>query len=209
MTSPTTSSSTTARSKVRRVIETYDLGGLGDDLERRWTADGDDQYSLRELAALFNLAVLRAALEAAGVYLSERELEAKYELLTDDDASESTRMQAVRSLEKDGVDIDDVTGDFVSHQAIYRYLKNHRGASHETTASDPVETASQAIQRLRSRTNAVANSNLERLDDAGHVSVSDFEILVDITVLCTSCGQSAEFSTLLERGGCRCTRDER
>ncbi|WP_435320497.1 rod-determining factor RdfA [Haloarchaeobius sp. TZWSO28] len=208
MTSPSVSSSDHARSKVGRVIESYGLDTLGDDLERLWTTDGDDQYSLRELADYFNLEVLQAALEREGIYLSDPELETKYELLTGDDVGPSARTQAARSLERDGVDVDDVTGDFVSHQAIYRYLTNFRGASHEKEARDPVESATQAIQRLKSRTTAVADSNLERLDDGGHLSVAEFEILVDVTVLCTDCGRSSDFGELLEHGGCPCVGED-
>lgn len=38
------------RSKVARLIEEYDLSGLGEELEQRWTAE-EDWQSLRELTA--------------------------------------------------------------------------------------------------------------------------------------------------------------
>lgn len=37
-------------SKVSRVIDEYDLDGLGAVLVDRWTSEGDERFSLRELA---------------------------------------------------------------------------------------------------------------------------------------------------------------
>lgn len=42
------------RTKVSRVIDEYDLDGFGDELERLWTATGDERKSLRELAETCN-----------------------------------------------------------------------------------------------------------------------------------------------------------
>ena len=56
-----------AQTKTERVIREYGLGAIGADLEAYWTGEGERRHSLRELAALFNRRVLRAAMERAGV----------------------------------------------------------------------------------------------------------------------------------------------
>jgi hypothetical protein len=52
-------------SKVARLIEEYELEGLGADLEARWTGDDNERMSLRDLATFFNQQLLRQALIAA------------------------------------------------------------------------------------------------------------------------------------------------
>ena len=49
--------------KVRRVIETYSLSGLGEELAARWVGEGYDRESLRALADRFNRRVLAASME--------------------------------------------------------------------------------------------------------------------------------------------------
>ncbi|MFC6771661.1 rod-determining factor RdfA, partial [Halorubrum pallidum] len=56
-----TDTSSRPNSKVARVIEAYDLAGLGAQLERQWTGADGDRTSLRDLADVFNRRVLEAA----------------------------------------------------------------------------------------------------------------------------------------------------
>ena len=63
-------------SKVARLIDRYGLDGLGDELERRWTADGAERLSLRDCAALFNRRLLEEALLSAGADAFQRDVEA-------------------------------------------------------------------------------------------------------------------------------------
>jgi hypothetical protein len=61
------------RTKVVRLIDEYELGDIGDRLEHRWTTDGDDRMSLRDLADYFNQQLLAAAMAEAGMQpLSEK-----------------------------------------------------------------------------------------------------------------------------------------
>ncbi|WP_435362264.1 rod-determining factor RdfA [Haloarchaeobius sp. DFWS5] len=206
MTSTSTESDERDHGKVGRLVDEYDLSGLGDELERAWTGTGSEQASLRDLADRVNRRLLAAALARADVSLPDAEVATKYDLLAGDDVSPSARTQVRRGLERDGVDVEGVTRDFVSHQTVYRYLTNYRGVDHETSDSDRDRTASasQAMQRLASRTTAVAASNLDRLAAADDLTVGDTEVLVDVTVLCTDCGRSYDFSDLLARGHCAC-----
>jgi len=191
------------RSKVARVIETYDLAGLGDDLEHQWTRS-EDRKSLRELATTVNHRILEAAMREAGRTVNQHDVEHVYTLLTDDDVSEGARIQTRRELERDGVDVAELERDFVTHQAVHTYLRDFRGASHEPTEREPVESAHETLERLRSRTVAVSQQTVERLRDAGHVTAGDLDVYVEIRVHCEDCGTDQDVATFLEGGGCQC-----
>jgi predicted transcriptional regulator len=189
-------------SKVAQVIDEYGLDGFGEELERRWTAEDGD--SLRDLAALFNRRVLGAAI-ASTPGSDGRDVESTYETLTDDDVSAGERRTVRRNLERDGLDVDALTDDFVSHQAIHTYLTGHRGATYpDRTPEDRVGSVEESINRLRSRTAAVTKSNVERLATAGEVTAGSVEVFVSVDVFCEDCGSSQSVGEFLETGGCRC-----
>lgn len=193
------------RSKVGRVIAERELDGLGDELERRWTGDRGERQSLRELADWFNSRVLEAAMAAAGEQVLDGEAANLYDLLTGDEVSGGTRTEAERRLARTGVDVDEVKRDFVSHQAVHTYLTDYRnveGPSNETERS--VDDATETIQRLRNRTNAVVERTVGALHDADEISVGDFDVFVDVRVSCNDCQRTYDVTDLLRNGGCDC-----
>ena len=192
-----------SRTKVGRVIEEYDLTGLGDELERRWTAD-EERWSLRKLADYVNKQILQCAFESHGRQSADEVVDNAHQILTDDGVSTSARMRLTRELEREDIDVEQLLDDFVSHQAIHTYLREYRGATPPAGQSDPVDTAEQAINRLQSRTAAVVSSNIDRLTDAGQLSVGDPDILVNVEVFCNECGSSKPIGHLLEQGSCDC-----
>ncbi|MFC6823402.1 rod-determining factor RdfA [Halopelagius fulvigenes] len=202
-------SSTTGRgSKVGRLIGEYGLEGEGERLETYWTTDGEDRRSLRELADYFNRRLLRATMEAAGMNPLDGEVENTYRLLTDDDVSRGMQTQARQTLEREGVDVESLRSDFVSHQAIHTYLTKYREASREEQADvDRVEKGLETIQRLRSRTSAVSENIVENLAGTERIDLGDFEVLVDVRVFCRDCGTQYDVQELLNRGGCECGGD--
>lgn len=194
------------RSKVGRLIAEYELTGVGERLEASWTGDGDEEMSLRELAEYFNLQLLRAVLERNDVRPLDGEVENLYGLLTDSDRSPGARAEAKSRLERDGIDVEALQRNFVSHQAVHTYLTKYRGVSHDAGEEDedPVGTSLDAVQRLRNRTSAVTKSNVSSLANAGHVTVGDFEVRTNVRIFCEDCGQQYEIAEFLERGGCDC-----
>lgn len=193
------------QSKVGRVITERELDGIGSELERYWTTDGQESMSLRELADLFNRRVLRAAMESAGRRVLDGEAENLYELLTSDERSAGSRVQAERRLEREGVDIQSLTSDFVSHQAIYTYLTKYRGASApKSNASGDIETQQDTIQRLRSRLIAVVTNSLTTLRSKDRIALGEFDIFLSIQIRCNDCGTQLNVSELLENEGCEC-----
>jgi len=198
-----TASSRGRRSKVARLIDEYDLQGLGAELEQLWTAE-EDRKSLRELASYFNQQLLERALKEANVQYLEGEVENTYRLLTDDEVSsaESTRVQ--RRLERDGIDVDELKSDFVTYQAIRSYLKDHRGAEYTPAETDPLKREATNVQKLRGRMVSVTEGKLEQLRNSDELTLGEFRTLADIRVICEDCNTQFDVLDFLERGGCNC-----
>lgn len=199
-----TGSSRGRQVKVARLIAERDLDGIGDRLERRWTAEGDERMSLRELAAEFNRALLRTAMANAGMQPLDGDVDNVYRLLAGDDVSGADRTRTERRLDREGVDVDRLRGEFVSYQAIRTYLKQHRGATYSTETTDRAESGKEHIQRLKGRVRSVTDSKLDQLRQHGDVDLGSFRTLVEVNVLCEDCGAQYDVETLLEDGGCDC-----
>ncbi|MEF8813279.1 MAG: hypothetical protein V5A55_05615 [Halovenus sp.] len=194
------------RYKVGRVLRKYDLDDFHDDLEARWSGQGyREERSLRELADELNTAILRSAMAEAGTDPLEGEVENAYRLLTDDDVTAGVRTQQRNRLEQQGLDVAAVESDFVTHQAVYNYLRKALGASKkENEEVDPVEKQRERVNRLRSRTAAVMESSLSELESTGEFSLGTADSIVSLQVYCQDCGNQYEFEELLQRGGCDC-----
>lgn len=190
--------------KVERVIAEYDLDGLGDELERRWSAPDGERSSLRDLARYFNERVLEAALEARGQQPIAESVGSMYRILTDDEANPSSRTRVERNLERAEIDVATLKDDFVSHQAVHTYLTEYRDATPPSSSDDPLKTAERAINRLQSRTAAVTETNLDRLARKAVIAERDVEVFVDVEVFCNECGTARTVSDYLREGGCSC-----
>lgn len=187
------------RVKVARVIEAYGLDGLGAELERRWLGEDEQQMSLRDLADYFNERVLEAAIEESDLNPLDADVETLYEQLTDDDVSAGTRTRVERRLERNGVDVEAVTDDFVTHQSMHTYLRKYREVSQpEATAQERLDTASERVQKLQDRTAAVTEDALESLQREEIVPDGEIDVLVDLQVLYTDTGEQYSVFELLE-----------
>lgn len=191
--------------KVERVIDSYGLAGLADELERRWVGDGTETQSTRALATYFNKRVLAAAIDDSSVSLVTEDVSDIYEALTDETADHDTTLTESR-LRRGGVDVSDVRDDFISHQTIYRYLTDVRGAERTSPSdSDRLANGSERIQRLQGRTTAVTEQTIDSLASNGIVSIGSFDVLTDVQVFCRDCGRSYDVTTFLQRTHCDCT----
>lgn len=193
--------------KVRRILESYELSGLGEELAARWVGDGYERESLRPLADRFNRRVLAARMEAAGLSPLDGEVENTYRLLTDDDVSAGMQTQVRRRLERAGIDIESLLSDFVSHQAIHTYLTKDREVeppSDQLSTGERLERDRETIQRLQSRLEAVTDNTIGRLQTTNQLSVGQFTVLVDVQVFCEECGEQYEITELLDAGRCEC-----
>lgn len=190
-------------SKVSRLIETYDLGDIGREIEHRWTRE-QDRWSLRQLADWFNKQLLKQATADVGMRSIDNEIDTTYELLTDDDVSEGSRVQVRRQLEQAGIDIETLIDEFVTYQAIRTYVKDVRNAEYEQPTTTP-NVVLERIQRLAGRTVNVGESQIEQLRSNGAVDVDEFRLLVDIQLYCEECNTQFEIAEFLHRGACNCS----
>ena len=192
------------RSKVARLIDEYDLQGLGAELEQLWTAE-ENRKSLRELASYFNRRLLQRAFDESNVQYLDGEIENTYRLLTDDEinSAESTRVE--RRLERDGIGVDELKSDFVTYQAIRSYLKDHRGAEYTPAETDPLEREATNVRKLRGRIVSVTEGKLEQFRDSDELTLGEFRTLADVRVVCEDCNTQFDVLELLDRGGCNCS----
>lgn len=191
--------------KLGRVAGEYDLSRLDDDLVAYWTGDGDEQRSTRELATLVNQRVLEAALREAGVSYKEGEIENTYRLLTDDDVTSGTRVQTRNELERDGVPVEAVESDFVSHQTVYNHLTKCLEASLEAPNDEErLERGAEKLGALQNRTEAVTVDTIAQLRRNDVIDVGEFDVLVSVTVTCEECHQQFTVRELLDERACGC-----
>ncbi|MDS0281478.1 rod-determining factor RdfA [Haloarcula onubensis] len=194
-------------SKVARLIDRYGLDGLGDELERRWTADGEERLSLRDCAALFNERLLEAVLLSAGANALRRDVATTYERLTGDDVTAGVRTETRNRLAREGVDVEELERNFVTYQAVRSYLTAYRDASYEGPSdAEKVRSDAESIQRLLARTLSVTEGRIESLRETGRVDIGAFEVVLDAQVLCQDCGSQYAVSELLDARGCDCQR---
>jgi len=199
------SDSSEPRSKVARLIDAYDLGPIGTDLENAWLGEAGERQSLRDLADRFNRALLLAAIREAGMDVVDGEARNYYRLLTDESVSAGRRVEARNRLDGAGVDVDAVVEDFVTYQTIRHYLTEVRGASYERESdTEGVERERSVIDRLQSRVERVVRDTVDRLRTAGRLTVGDYRVLVSVDVLCQDCGGQYAVGELLDRGHCDC-----
>ncbi|TKX46462.1 hypothetical protein EXE41_09700 [Halorubrum sp. SD690R] len=200
-----TTAASGVNTKVGRVIRAYDLDGMGANLEAAWTGESGERTSLRDLADEFNEAVLRAALGEVGVSSLSVDVSSTYEAIRGNSGSSATR--ARRRLVREGVDVDEVTSDFVTHQAIHTYLTQEREASLPDASEDIAKRKVETVEKLQGRTSAVAESALTALANADELDRADYDILIDVRAVCQNCGTDAPVSELIRRGGCGCASD--
>ncbi|MDR5672197.1 Uncharacterized protein AArcCO_2412 [Halalkaliarchaeum sp. AArc-CO] len=190
-------------SKVARVIEEHELDGWGDRLEAEWLGVDGERTSLRDLADQFNRAVLEATLRDADVVAIEYDVESTYRVLTDDDVPRADVLRKERELEREGVDVEELRSNFVTHQAVHSYLRDYREAELEDRSVDP-ERKVETLQRLEGRTAAVAQSTLDGLVRSGEVTDREYELFVEVRAVCEECGRDYALVDLVRDGGCDC-----
>ncbi len=191
--------------KVGKTATRYGLSELDDQLVTHWTSTGEDQLSTRQLATSVNQQVLESALETAGLRPKEGEVENTYRLLTDDDVSAGTRVQTRNELERDGVPIEQVESDFVSHQTVYNHLTKCLEATlKEPSDEEQLERSAEKLGALQNRTAAVTEDTVARLERNGIISINEFTVAVSLTVTCETCFEEYTVRDLLEERVCDC-----
>lgn len=189
--------------KVGRVVAEYELSDLGSRLVDEWLAG----TSVRRLGEELNRRIIESELTATNVDYAEWRGSPIYEALHTDELSEDERIRIRRTLDRAGVDVEELASDLVSHQTVYRHLTRCLGASKDDdrTPEERRDDARDTVYALQRRTEAVTESTVERLASADATDLGDVEVLVDLQVVCGDCGRSMDFETAIS-DGCGCER---
>lgn len=188
------------RGKVERLIDEYDLD-VGPELIDAWTRE-QNRRSLRNLARYFNRELLRERLDRHGVSSVGMDIKTVYRHLRgEESAGSQTRVH--RQLDREGVDVDSLREEFVSHTAIRTFLRN-RSVTRSEDEGDQVAAEATHIQQLQNRTAVVAEDKLETLRSTDRVLIGDFRVLVDVQVFCEDCQRQFDINELLEVRRCSC-----
>jgi hypothetical protein len=191
--------------KVGRVIADALSTEVNDALRRRWLGDAEETQSVRQLEVYFNERLLESRLAEANVETLDGEVANLYQLLSGETSS-GVRTQARRRLEHDGVDVDALTDDFVSHQTIYRHLTNCLDVERDDslTREEQIQRERDRIGRLRNKSEVVSEEALERLRRNDAITLGTSDVIVNFRVTCEDCGVHRELTGLIQRGGCDC-----
>lgn len=193
--------------KVARLLQKYGFDGFGDEIERRWTGQNGKRDSLRTLADVFNQRILRQTMENNGMQPLQGEVENVYELLMGDDVTSGTRTETETRLRQQGIDVEELRGDFVTYQAIRTYLKEVRGVEYDPEETDSVETARASFDRLVGRTTAVVEQKLQSLASTDKLTLGTPRVRTTVSVYCEECETQYDVTALLARGGCDCEEE--
>lgn len=208
--SPSNSSGENGGTKIDRVVSKYGLDGIEAEIEERWTRTDGSGDSTRDLAKYFNKAVLRQRLQDAGRDPLESELDTIYQFVSEGEISSAETIEVRERLAEMNVDPDALASDFVSHQTIYNYLTQQRGAEYDNER-DPqkrLQSANDSVQKMKNRTTAMAQSNIESLRRAGILTVGEFDVNGEVYVFCQDCSSRYTLSELIDRRGCDCKNVE-
>ena len=201
-------SETVCSCKVGTVASEWGLEQMHEELETRWGKEG---ASVRTLTEEFNRRVLHAGFEQSGRTPIDGEIDNLYRVLTGEDVDAGSRTQVRERLRRNGIPIEEIEGQFVSHQTLYRHLRNCLSAAHdgeEKTQAELIDTWRDRIRALETRTSNVTDRGVGQLADAGAVDIGDFDVLVDVNVICNDCGEFYELEAFLDGRSCGCRETE-
>jgi len=185
--------------KVGRVADRYDLFELDATLGRRHEA-GD---GLRDLADLVNRRILEDALTGADADIVG-DADALYATITEDDVSAGRRAEVRAQLSNAGVDVLGMEDDFVSHQTIKTHLNDCLDIDTSRSSTLDRERASGTVEWARSRSEAVIERTMERLQANDELSTGSLSVTHTVRITCEDCGRTYRQDELLETGRCAC-----
>lgn len=187
--------------KLGRVTTEYGLS----DSDLWLTEDWRSGTSVRRLTDELNKDLIESELADANVGHVQWSRTPVYEALHTDELSDAEEIEIHRELERAGVDVDQLSSALVSHQTVYRHLTNCLDVSKddEQTPTERQEKAKDTVYAMQNRTEVVTESTLKTLESAGVTDLSEFEVLVDLQIVCGGCGCSMDFETAISEG-CDC-----
>jgi len=188
--------------KIVRVANDYNISEIDAKLiERREQGD-----SLRDLAAYLNKRILSESLNT-GTREVVGDADSIYKVLRGNDVNRSRQVELRSKLDGNGIDIEAVERDFVSHQTVRNHLHDCKAIDTGRKSTVDIDGAEKTIEWAQARSEGVIEQTLERLRNAGNVADTPTEVTLSVRVGCSACGQTYRIEDFLEQGGCDCQTD--
>lgn len=186
--------------KVGRQQQRHGLEKLNEEVLTRRRDAGS---SLRDLARFVNTRILEAAMEAANADVTG-DARSVYETLTGDDVAPERVADLTDQLEFVGIDVEDLRGDFVSHQTVKGHLNDCLDVDTARSGVESIAEGRSQIQWSRDRYRTVLENTIDQLVRADALSVGDFEVSDSVSITCTDCNRSYRLEEFMDRQHCEC-----
>ncbi|MFC6720182.1 rod-determining factor RdfA [Halobacteriaceae archaeon SHR40] len=185
--------------KLARVTEAYQLQGIDDELRRRYE-DGD--ATLHELADYINDRITAVAL---GVIDNPPETEpgTVRAALQGEETIPATRRDDLRATVAGQLDIELLTGSYVSHETVRRHLNEHLDVSTSRGGFDTFDEFKDALEAYQRQYENGVESALERAGTKGLIDGGEFRVF-STRIQCDHCSETFRIKELLDAGGCNC-----
>jgi hypothetical protein len=199
-------------------MEKYSLEDLNSEIiDYRSTEDA----SLREVAAYINKSLLEQAVaetddveldtntELFGAISKDEALDTIYTALHSDEVPPDQRARVRKQLEQAGIDVDDVTSDWVSHTTVSAHLNSCLDINTSQSEAVTAESAEKTIEWAKTKCKNIISRTVQRLQSADIVTICSPDISLSVHVTCTDCNTTFTPSELLSRGECNCVSGEK
>jgi hypothetical protein len=208
-----------SKNKIDRLIEQYELPGIGESLVRDWTHEDDQRRkSIRELTSWFNQKLVMVILDryTSGMIPSDytvEEITTRLQARGSDaskynDIPDREIMDIVQWLENNDVPVGDVIDDFVSYGTMYTYLKEIRGAVSPDSQPDqrsPEERQVDVLEGIRTdlaKQPERINSRLRTLRTHNQLPETKPDIHISVECNCPACGHAQPIADYIQQQGC-------
>lgn len=187
--------------KVGRVSRVYELPKEDTQLVEKWQSG----TSVRQLTEEINKDIVRSKLETANVGQIKLSQSPVYKALHTNELSKAEEIKIRRELDHAGIDVEKLSSDLVSHQTVYRHLKQCLDVSkgEDQTPNERREKAKDTVYALQQRTEIVTESTIHMLQTADITNLGNIEVVVDLQIVCDDCGRSMDFESAISQG-CKC-----
>jgi len=186
--------------KIGRNAKKYVLEELDEDLIRE---RHDREASLRDLASFVNTRILEAAINEADADIAG-DPASVYSALTDDDVRPARRVAVTDQLTNVGVEVADLTADFVSYQSVRHHFQTCLDMDTNRRGIETVQEGREVLEQARQRAENVIDRTLARLRRTGSLSTGDLTVIATVTITCEDCGNVYRVDELLDHGRCGC-----
>lgn len=185
--------------KVQRVAKAYSLPGIDSELRRQRT---EADATLHELADYLNTRLTAKGLKQAGVDIDAEPATVRAALENDGTVS-MERRDRIRETVAGHLKIEQLTGDFVSHETIRRHLREHLGISTSRGGFETVSDLRDALGTYQKQYEDAIEGALRRAGKQELIRGSDYNVF-STRVECTHCSNTYRLQELIEKEGCDC-----